>query len=149
MHAIRKFWSLSRREKKCFLEALSFLAVASVSIKVVAFRHIERFLRSRTGNLQHDLSLEQEVRLVQASILRATRALPWSALCLSQSIAEYLMLRRRGIAAAIIAGVQFAGDRSLNAHAWVDLGLSNHKKKDEASESYTVVMRIGSETADR
>ena len=59
------------------------------------------------------------------------------------------MLRRRGVDAAILAGVSIAKDRSLNAHAWVDSALSEYSKKDQAAGSYTVVMRIGPEVIDQ
>jgi hypothetical protein len=134
---------MSGREKKCFVEALFLLATASVCVNFVAFKHIDSFLRSRIPKPAYSLPREQEVKLVQSSVRQATKALPWSALCLSQSIAEYVMLRRRGVQAAIVAGVGFADDRSLNAHAWVESGLPDHPKNGDTSGSYTVVMRIG------
>jgi hypothetical protein len=140
---------MSGCEKKCFFEAVFLLAISSLCIKFVAFRRIDNFLRSRKGAVQSSLSREREVKLVQLSILRATKPLPWNVLCLSQSIAEYVMLRRRGIPATILAGVRFDGDRSLNAHAWVASGLSKRSKDSETSGSYTVVMRIGCESPDR
>ena len=60
-----------------------------------------------------------DIKLVNLSLSRAANLLPWKSLCLSRSIAAFIMLRRRGIPAVMFAGVKFAEDSSLLAHAWV------------------------------
>jgi hypothetical protein len=90
---------------------------------------------------------EQESRLVQHSISRAANILPRSR-CLSRSIAQFIMLRRRGIRGVLFAGVRFSGHSSLDAHAWVDTGPAAN---DECAENsgFTTIIRIGSGAVDR
>ena len=149
MGRVAKFWSLTRREKKFLCEASILLLLSNACVKAIAFRHIDRFLRTRwNGGIQGGIDREQEIRLVQRSISRAANVLPWTCRCLSRSIAEFIMLRRRGIPAVIFAGVRFSGHSSLDAHAWVDTGLGVDDKSSENS-GFATVIRIGTRAVDR
>jgi hypothetical protein len=144
-----KFWSLSRREKKFLFEASILLLLSNACVKVIAFRHLDRFLRTRWNNVIEDgTDQKQEIRLVQRSISRAANVLPWKSLCLSRAIAEFIMLRRHGIPAVMFAGVRFSGHSSLDAHAWVDTGLAVNDKSPENS-GFATVIRIGTRADDR
>jgi hypothetical protein len=148
VNRLRKFWSLTRREKQLFFEAGVLLLVSTLCVKVIAFRHIFSFLCNRYGYLKaracEPSSWASNVELVGLAISRAANRLPWRGLCLSQSIAAFIMLRRRGIPATLLAGVKVLENSSLGAHAWVKTG-------DEASErnlgnsDFTVVVKIGQE----
>jgi hypothetical protein len=146
MGRLARFWSLSRREKELLCEASILLALSHTSVKAIAFRHIDKYLRTRCKDgTRGGIDREHDIRLVQRSISRAANVLPWKSLCLSRSIVEFIMLRRRGIPAVIFAGVRISGHASLHAHAWVDTGP---EEKGNSSESgFATVMRIG--TVDR
>jgi hypothetical protein len=149
MRWLTKFWSLTRREKKFLCEASILLSVSNFCVKAIAFRRIERFLRTRwTDEVQGCVDREREIRLVQRSLSRAANVLPWRGLCLSQSIAEFVMLRRRGIPAVMYAGVRFAGESLLDAHAWVDTSLEVNDKRSEDFD-FMPVIRIGIGVADQ
>jgi hypothetical protein len=145
MRRVVKFWLLPAREKKLLCEASILLLLSAAGVKALAFKHIDRFLRThwidgiRTGN-DH----QNESRLIRRSVSRAANILPWKGLCLSQSIAEFIMLRRRGIPAIMFAGVKFSGHSSLDAHAWVDTGLGVNDSSSENS-GFVTVIRIGNE----
>ena len=49
MDRLLKFWSLPRREKHFFCEAGILLLLSRLSLKTIAFRHIENFLRAYVG----------------------------------------------------------------------------------------------------
>jgi Transglutaminase-like superfamily len=143
MNRLRKFWSLTRREKEFLCEASILLCVSNAGVKAIAFRHIDRFLRARWSDGSHgDVDHEQEIRLVNHSISRASNVLPWRTLCLSRSIAQFVMFRRRGIPAILFLGVKFSGHSSLEAHAWVDTRPAGNDKNFERS-GYAIVTRIG------
>ena len=148
MSRLRKFWSLTRREKIFLCEAIILLFISNASVKAIAFRHIDRFLRTRWINgIQGDVDREQEIRLIKNSISRAANLLPWKSLCLSRSIAQFIMLRRRGILAILFVGVRFSGHSSLDAHAWVDTGPGENDKSFERS-AFSIVTRIGTGAVD-
>jgi hypothetical protein len=149
MGRLAKFWSLTRREKKFLCEASIVLSLSHACVTAITFRHIDRFLRTHWNDvIQGGIERQQEIRLVQRSILRAANVLPWKSLCLSRSIAEFIMLRRRGIPAVMFAGVRFSGDSSLDAHAWVDAGPEVNDKHSENSRFATII-RIGTGVVDR
>ena len=143
MRRLAKFWSLTRREKRFFWEASILLSVSNACVKAIAFKDIDRFLSTRWNDgIQGGIDREHEIRLVQRSILRAANVLPWQSLCLSRSIAQFIMLRRRGIPAVMFAGARLSGDSSLDAHAWVDTGLGVQEKHSE-NAAFAAVIRIG------
>ncbi len=145
MGRLAKFWSLTRREKEFLCEASILLAFSNICVKAIAFKHIDRFLRIRwTDGIRGYLDKEQEINLVRRSIARAASILPMKSLCLSRSIAEFTMLRRRGIQATIFAGARFSGDSSLEAHAWVD---TDNIACDDPD--FTTVIRIGTRAVER
>jgi Transglutaminase-like superfamily len=142
MGQLTKFFSLSGREKKLVFEASFLLSLSSLCIKVIAFKHIEQFLRSRWRDCAWGgFGREAEIGLVKQSVLRAANGLPWASLCLSRSIAEFIMLRRRGVHAVLFAGARILDRSSLEAHAWVD---TSQAVKDMSSkrDDFTTVIRI-------
>jgi Transglutaminase-like superfamily len=139
MSRLVKFWRLSRSEKEAFFEASILLALCTAGVRALPFRYIDRFLRTHWNDrTQGAIDPEQEIRLVQHSISRVASTLPWTSLCLSRSIAEFIMLRRRGIPALICFGVR-SGRSPLAAHAWVETGSAS------SDSGYTTVLRIGTE----
>jgi hypothetical protein len=143
MGPLLKFWSLSRREKQFFCEAGGLLLLSNLCIKTVPFRYIDRFLRalcddgSPTARDNAD-----DINLVELSLSRAAKLLPWKSLCLSQSIAAFIMLRRRDIPVVIIAGVKLFEDSSLLAHAWIQTD-SGAAERDNEPSKFTPLVRIG------
>jgi hypothetical protein len=132
MGRLNKFVSMTRREKQVFLEALFVLLLSNLSIKAIPFRLIHGFLQTHWGGLGAGALVQaQDIRLVALSLSRAANQFPWKILCLSRSIAAYVMLRRRGIPAVIFTGVK-VDNTSLLAHAWVEAGPIvidvNHQK---------------------
>src|SRR5712672_3441006 len=120
MGRLLKFWSLTRREKLFFCEAGILLLLSNLCVKTMAFRHIEGFLRARWNDgTRGGCNCADDIELVTLSLSRAANPLPWKSLCLSRSIAAFIMLRRRGIPAVMFAGVKSIKDSSLLAHAWV------------------------------
>jgi hypothetical protein len=150
MSQLRKFWHLTTPEKLLFLEAYILLLFSNFSVKMVAFRNIDSCLqaywnnRSRNAIVYSD-EIKNEITLVDLSLSRAANALPWNCLCLSRSIAQLIMLCRRGIPAVLFAGVKSAKDSSLVAHAWVRAGddVMSENSDRTGNAEYTVLLRIG------
>jgi Transglutaminase-like superfamily len=146
-----RFWYLTRCEKLFFFEAYFLLLISSISVKTVAFRYINSYLHRWNGRgrkaVEPSDNVKNEIKLINDSLSRAANALPWNSLCLSQSIAKLVMLRRRGIPAILFAGVRSLEDTSLCAHAWIHAGDSvfDENNRNETAE-FTVLVRIGTET---
>jgi hypothetical protein len=144
MGRLKKFWRLAKGEKLLLFESTCLLVLASLSVRLVAFKHIDRFLRNYHARAagKNWISHPDQAHLLDLSLSRAARLLPWKSLCLSRSIAGFIMLRRRGIAAVMFAGVKVFKDSSLYAHAWVDTGSEVTDSTLEARE-FTTLLRIG------
>jgi hypothetical protein len=154
MHRLRKFWSLSRREKLAFFEGCILLLVSNLCVKLISFRRIERYLRGdwdqhpRAG-IDRARHVESEIKLVNLSLSRAASVLPWKSLCLSRSIAGLVMLRHRGISAVLLVGVKSLEDSSLHAHAWIrasDGVVDWNLDGSSDNSSFAVVLRVGHES---
>jgi len=153
MGRLRKFWRVRRREKLLFVEACILLVLSNLSVKTVAFRHIDRYLRAqcnndpRTGIDRHSDS-KDDIKLVNLSLSRAVNVFPWKSLCLSRSIAGLIMLRRRGIPAVLLAGVKPLEDSSLHAHAWIRFGdgvIDRNVGEHSDNSAFTVLITLGHE----
>ncbi len=150
MSRFRKFWHLRGREKLLFFEACILLLVSNLSVKTIAFRNIESYLqahwnkRTRDGIVRSD-DAKNDIKLVDLSLSRAANALPWNSMCLSRSITQLIMLRRRGIPAVLFAGVKSLEDSSLSAHAWVRTGDDLMDMSSDRAENaeFAVLLRIG------
>jgi hypothetical protein len=142
MRRLHKFWSLTQREKKFCCEAAFLLFVSNLCVRAIAFRHIYRFLNTY-GNDRPQSAFDpgDDVNLVGLSLSRSANILPWKSLCLSRSIAGFVMLRRRGIPAVMFVGARVQ-ECSLLAHAWI---RTDHGEIDWESESsdFTALVRIG------
>jgi hypothetical protein len=150
MSRLLKFWSLPRREKQFFCEAGMLLLLSTLSVKAIAFRRIDSFLRARWNDNTPDAfnAADDDIELVKLSLSRMASLLPWKTLCLSRSIAEFIMLRRRGIPAVMYMGVKFLENSSLHAHAWVHTGRDLTEGNSDNS-AFTPVVRIGQRAGDR
>jgi len=142
MGRLLSFWSLHRREKQLFCEAALLLLLSYLGVKTVPFRYIDDFLRARWNNNAGEAGDSvEDVKLARRALARAGSLLPLNDLCLSQSIAAFIMLRRRGIQVAIVAGVRSSEDSSLHAHAWIETGLGEPNASSDNSV-FTPVLRI-------
>jgi hypothetical protein len=147
MRKLLRFWSLTRREKQFFCEAAILLLLSNICVRTIAFRHIDSFLRARwNGDTRGDFNRADDIELVNLSLLRAANPLRWKTLCLSRSIAAFIMLRRRGIPAVMHMGVKFHQNSSLHAHAWVHIDTDLTERNSDSS-GFTPVVRIGQKEA--
>jgi hypothetical protein len=152
MDRLLKLWSSTRREKWLLCEAGILLLLSNLCVRVIPFKSIYGFLsrcddalKTHTGEAS---CCADDVKLIDLSILRAANGLPWSTLCLSRSIAAFIMFRRRGIPAVLLAGIKVLEDSSLDAHAWVDTGPEANGKCSDNS-GFATVIRIGTRASDR
>jgi hypothetical protein len=143
---LRKFWSSTRREKQLLGEAGMLLLLSTVCVKTLPFKRIYNFLHACYRESQSSFGEKYdhgiEIKLIDVSISRAANGLPWRNLCLSRSIAKFVMLRRRGIPATLVAGARILEDSSLAAHAWVNIGNEGNEGTLKNTD-FAVVVRIG------
>jgi len=95
------------------------LALASLLIAILSFRRIAAIAavrRSRTA------ATPAQARAIERAVAAWGRRVPWRAVCFQQGLAAQLMLRRRGLVAALYYGAARDETGQLIAHVWVRSG---------------------------
>lgn len=137
----RKFSTLSPRDRALAVEAAIMLALASLLLAVLPFRHVARWL----GRLDREKGIQKgpaSLLPIGQAVERAARHLPWQPLCLPQAMAARAMLWRRGIASTLHFGMKLDGpDRTMRAHAWLTVGTTGVVGGAIADE-FTVLARF-------
>jgi hypothetical protein len=141
MGRLHRLWSFSRREKALLCEASILFLAAKVAVHTIPFGRIERYLRAHwSGGAADACDRHEDINLIRLSLSRAGGLFRWEAPCLSRSIAEFIMLRRRGIPAAMYMGVKVTENSALCAHAWVEASAAG---ADWDRGGYANVLVIG------
>ena len=150
MWRLRKLRSLSRREKALLCEAGILFLAAKVSVHTMPFGIIERYLRAHWGGGAADIcDRNEDVRLIRLSASHAGGLFRWKAPCLSRSIAEFIMLRRRGIPAVMYMGVKVIENSALSAHAWVEASAVGADRDCGGYANVLVIGQVGAKPAPR
>jgi hypothetical protein len=103
------------------------IALMDVAPRLVGFRRALRLARWLASGNAADC--DADAAAVTAHRIAVAGAFyPRRALCLEQSLALYVLLRRRGIAADLRLGVQA---RPFYAHAWVEVDGSPINERSE------------------
>ena len=110
------------------VEALALLTAFRISLRLFPFRHILRKIshpepetESTTNPFNTPGVLETALN-VRWAIESVSRHSPARFVCFPQSLAAYVMLRRRGLPATIVYGVGHSHLGNLIAHTWLTLG---------------------------
>lgn len=107
---------------------------------VLHFPALSRCLGVRMHESTHDDEEADRAVLhrVRWAIGAVSRRAPWRCMCLEQSVAAKMMLRRRGIASTLYLGVARDSGESIQAHAWLRSG-SAYVTGGETRSLYTIV----------
>jgi hypothetical protein len=120
MRRVRKFLSLSVREKFLLVEAITLVSAVRVGLTLLPFSTLQKLLAKVTMN-HIDLERKRRFSIDQLawSVATASHCVP-KATCLVQALAIQVLLLHEGYPADLQIGVT-KGDRGeLQAHAWVE-----------------------------
>ncbi len=107
-----------RRELALVAEAVWWLILAGLWLRILPFRRIAAALRPRvTGT-----PIPHGTTRIAWAVTAAARRMPFGAVCFHQGIAAQRMLCRRGVTARLCYGVAKAEGGGLEAHVWVTAG---------------------------
>jgi hypothetical protein len=114
------------------ITAFVVLAVSNLTLRFLGFAKAVRVARrlagTRVGRLRDETVVDEACRRVAL----AGVFFPGRARCLEQSLALYVLLRRRGIPVELRLGVQ---PYPFNAHAWVELnGTPLNEERETVSQ---------------
>lgn len=130
---------LSLERVRLLGEAGLMLGVSYVAVKLVPMRFWSSFLGTRRGSGASGLGDDQvdAVNMVCSAVSAWVRRLPVRIVCLPQSMARHLMLRRRGIGSSLRIGMRPRPGGGMDVHAWTAVGPA--PVPDEDVSSYSVV----------
>ena len=119
MRKIRRFVSLTSRERQLFLHALALLSVIRLGLERLSFQNLRRWLARLPLNSRQSASpvaIETIVWAVEA----ASRLQPRGVKCLARALATQYLLAVNGYVAQLRIGVTKEASGNLEAHAWVE-----------------------------
>ena len=105
------------RGRQGILSAFVVVSVTRASLKFAGFRRTVRAAKW-LGDRYRNRSPRGEAEQVARAVATAAAFFPGRAICLEQSVALHVLLRRSGHLAALRVGVQ---PYPFRAHAWVEL----------------------------
>jgi hypothetical protein len=120
MRRVRKFLSLSLREKSLLTKAVMLVLAIRVGLTLLPFSTLQKLLSKGTKN-HMDMEHERRFSIDQVawSVAAASHCVP-KATCLVQALVIQVLLLRQGYPGNLQIGVT-KGDRGeLQAHAWVE-----------------------------
>lgn len=117
---LRRVYALDGARRRDLLEATAALALASLAIRALPFRRIDRSLTQWQGRAgAHDPAAAERVRwAVEAMGARV----PWRTVCFQKGLAAHWLMRRRGVASRLHYGVASdSAQGKIAAHVWVSV----------------------------
>jgi hypothetical protein len=117
---LRQARTLSLRTWADLATATAELGLARIRLAGLAAGDLtgEKTIASRTGALGDERTIDR----VAFAIPRMGARVPWKGTCLVQALAAQRWLARRGIGSEIVLGARKAGDKGIDAHAWLKAG---------------------------
>ncbi len=143
MKRIERFLALRSADRWLFLQAVIALPFVRAALRVLGFRRCHGGLRwltpARIRPAADPPVLDDVARLAQLVRAAAQHGM-MNRNCLTESLAIWWLLRRRGLDSDIRIGVRKEGG-GLDAHAWVEwagMSLDEHR---EVSRSFRTLVR--------
>lgn len=105
-------------------EALVALMAARLARAVFPFRRIAAWVGTAGAESSGAAPAEQVeiAQMVGWAVGRVSGRVPWDARCLTQAIAAWAMLKRRGLDGTVSFGAAKSESGELKAHAWLRFG---------------------------
>jgi hypothetical protein len=120
MRRVRKFLSLSVREKILLIEAITLVSAVRVGLTLLPFSTLRRLLSKGTKkHIDQDRKGRTSIDQVAWSVGAVSHCVP-KATCLVQALTIQVLLLREGYPASLQIGVNKGDGGELQAHAWVE-----------------------------
>jgi hypothetical protein len=123
MGPLSKFWKLSLTDKLLLVEALFLLGLAQVGLRTLPFATLRVVLTkiSRVAARKSALTnTSAERRRIIWAVEAVGQHFPAIGTCLTQALAAYVLLRRRGHETNLRIGVSRDQAGKFAAHAWLE-----------------------------
>jgi transglutaminase superfamily protein len=123
MRRLSKFWQLPVARRSLLIEAVLWLLIARLALRVFPFRWLAKFFeRPAKGPEIVGAARERLREEVRWAIHLATRQLPGKTVCFPRAITAQEMLRRRGVGTTLYYGAAKMPGQGVTTHVWVQDG---------------------------
>jgi hypothetical protein len=112
--------SLDAAQWRVLLVSLVLVPAVQLSLRVRGFSWTSRMLAARSDAPARASDIAEATAAAEAVAIVAGRPVV-GARCLGRSLLLWFLLRRRGIDAELLIGAEPARERTLPAHAWVEV----------------------------
>jgi hypothetical protein len=116
---VTMFWTLTRDDRRLFLEAALLTAFVWIGLRTISFAALRRSL---DGYCHRACTTSSDpLARIGWAVQAASRQIPGGRTCLLEALAADVMLRRRGYEPLLQLGVRRQNDRTqpITGHAWV------------------------------
>ena len=114
MKNIRRFLHLSWSDRLLIIEAVVWLGVITLGLRVLPLLTLQRLLLKQAEHHSRSLTAQR----ITGAIRMASHCVPKAA-CLSQALTAQFLLAQSGYDAELQIGAAKSADGKLEAHAWV------------------------------
>jgi hypothetical protein len=138
---------LDMADRRAICLAFYLLAYASSVVDNVkdpsAFRSLVCICQKRLTRPGKSVEPEEVVlEEVLWSVHAAAGCFP-DARCLVEAAVQFLLLRRSGVAAALVIGIRRGDHRGIDGHAWVEVDGTVPHQWGLAAQTYCPIIRVG------
>jgi hypothetical protein len=120
MRQIRRFVSLTSRERQLFLHALALLSLIRLGLWRLSFHDLRCRLARLPLNSSRQSTSPVAIKTIVWAVEAASRLQPGGVKCLAQALATQYLLALNGYVAHLRIGVAKEASGKLEAHAWVE-----------------------------
>ena len=117
---IARLGSLQRGQWRVVLASLLLMPAVQLSLRFRGFKRTAHMLAARSAR-RAGIADAREARAVADAVALVAGRRAIGARCLGRSLVLWFLLRRRGIDAELVIGVDVPRGGELPAHAWVEL----------------------------
>jgi len=120
------------------LRTLLLLALVDASLRMLGFARVMRIAK-RLGGTRNGVSDPTLLTATLQQVMNATTWYPGRAQCLEQSVAGYILVRRRGYDVRVRLGVR---PYPFTAHAWLEHAGRPLTESEEAVSGFAVLPEL-------
>ena len=136
----------SPRDLRIVAEALAWLAILRLATLTLPFRRVAPILGltlvTPVDVAEDPVDGNGRTERIGWAVRAAAARTPWTSTCLVQSLAGFVMLRRRHLRSTVYLGVAKDGRTGFAAHSWLQCG-DRVLTGDGALRSFSVIAAYG------
>ncbi|PKP23165.1 MAG: stage V sporulation protein S [Bacteroidetes bacterium HGW-Bacteroidetes-21] len=117
-----RFFSIRGLERRYFLLAIYYSAIARILVLFVPFRKYSFWLgKYGIETVEQAILQTEKIKVISIAIHRASRVTPWRYKCLEQAMVAKKLLNKNKLPSTIYFGVR-KENAKMEAHAWIRCG---------------------------